>query len=463
MYENVLTVYGKKYQYHNIKTMKLTDQFPAFNTLRKPVPNGLIPEGAGLPPYGGDLNTLHKTVNGNNWLEELAGLPGSILPRVAHFNGTDDFLSFVQKGFGVASYCFKFNKNVSAIVTLLGRTSASANYIYIHSNNKLAFETSAGGVLNQFDYIFSNNIKYDVILTADSSNNFSLYVNKVFQQTINVVASKALLLSFVGYRAVNPFSGNISELAVYERVLNQSEIDAWSNNISIDKTNLYFKFILTGQGNKEYDLSDNGRHLTWSGSGSRHDYVIEGSLYPLQNGLSMYSNIAKELIRVPYDINGLPLVAPPVPAGYTLRSEHPASIGNLNMFDCKIDFDPTESGDSKLENFNRFNATIFNDDARAGADYDSNHPYQFQIDNLDPRILFTWRNVGHKGMLYAKIYMDVNKNIIRILEMLNYLSDHVDAEEYQIMIYCGYESIIIVDEFGDYLIDGDDYVLIEGL
>jgi len=66
-------------------------------------------------------------------------------------------------------------------------------------------------------------------------------------------------------------------------------------------------------------------------------------------------------------------------------------------------------------------------------------------------------------MIYAKMYLDENKNIIRILEMLNYFSDHVDAEEYQIMIHCGYFDIIVVDEFGNYIIDDDDYVIIENL
>lgn len=630
--------------------MKLTDQFPTFPAFNKPVANGLIPEGAGLPPYGGDLNTQHKTVSGNNWLEELAGLPGSILPRVASFGGIND----------VINTQIDLSNAVTAEFIYLCDRSA------IGTKNAISQEDSSS---DRFGLLWNtDNTIY--CLAGNSGNGYGAISGQT--QT----GKFELKLAFYGAGATNAdrlklYIDDIEQTLTFFLADIPSSLPSFTNKLQIgkegsifDNNRLFYVCVMkdgviqvqyypTGQGDYEYDVSGNNDHGTWSGTGNRFDYDIEGSLYPLLNGLSMYSNVAKELIRVPYDTNRLPLVSPPVPVGYTIRSEHPASVGNINMFDCLVDFEygsilqcdtagevyadqtdayglvfdgivnkgadgnnlvygiisqdtvklslgsyylhiqsdesvrliylnpsvvsllstvpsyvsintdyryliwrnetvnqfvtggigtfviyiqgksksitttkylipntnemelvvvssgsnpvtenssttslytvaDNDAGDqvSKIEvngnyispyaftvstgvysiidnpdnaNFNRFNATIFNDNARVGSDYDSSHPLRFQIDNLDPRILFGWRNVGYKGMLYAKIYLDANLNLIRILEMLNYFSDHVDAEEFQIMIYCGYEPIIIVDEFGDYLIDGDDYVLIEGL
>lgn len=575
--------------------MKLNDQFPTFAAHSKPVPNGLIPEGAGLPPYGGNLNTQHKTVSGNNWLEELAGLPGRILPREASLNGTDDDITVLDN----ASIPLSDNYTIIVKTTpgatqlafsdiLSKRSTVGIRMILVGATKQLRISTAAGVSFDSIGFLTygsSNHIAF-----TKSGTTGSIYLGGSFDNSGTVTADTSNLADLIiGNFSATNYKGNIVCVAYYNRVLTPQEISDLSSGISISETSLGALYYPTGQGDYEYDVSENGNHGTWSGTGPRFDYDIEGSLYPLKNGLSMYSNVAKELIRVPYDINGLPLIAPPVPVGYTHRSEHSESIGNFNMFDCLVDFanggnaqeligtlhnspsfsydsfnfannnmiasdaggsfwsallngidtvvgdtflltydsftlnsgdvplmlfqnqlngigssksnrvdDPrlsnswvftiTETGTwyfeigdrniatdfnfqnlslkkipSTLDNFNRGNTIIFNENARAGSDYDSDNTYQFQIDNLDPRILFTWRNVGYKGMLYAKIYLDANLNIIWMFEMLNYLSDHVDEEEYRIMIYCGYEPIIMVDEGGVYLIDGDDYVLIEGL
>lgn len=619
--------------------MKLNDQFPTFPASRKPVPNGLIPDFGGKPPFLGDQNTWHKTVNGNNWLEELANLPAIVLPRISVLNGTDDIIQ--TPNVAALNDLTEFTYDFGIIYNKVTGTQVFLDkdvekYFFLNENiiecvvsYSGTFATVTSNIAILPDVLYCVTIKY----SESGDRKIHIFINGIESTYSAQVASIGTISTdvdgktYIGARGkTSSFFTDckIKKFKLWNRALTDQEILDEYNGVDVSNTGLLIQYYPTGQ--DEYDFSGNNYHATWIGTGPRFDYDIRGSLYPLLNGLSMYSNIAKELIRVPYDINGLPLVAPPVPAGYTIRSEHPASIANLNMFDCLIDFltdnalgielhtnanaasDPNEneanavtgftssglagtganvfasqssekfagnyaieanandtptgsarfyidlnaapfscitgrryrmsfftrhvgvggawrisvgptndtvspfiaqlttaetsfqqytfewthditttryfiaregSGtnnggiyfdnfsvkkiSSKLDNFNRSNLIIYNDDARAGIDYDSNNPYRIQIDNLDPRILFTWRNVGHKGMLYAKIYLDINKNIIRILEMLNYFSDHVDAEEYQIMIYCGYESIIIVDEFGDYLIDGDDYVLIEGL
>ena len=533
---------------------------------------GLFMRG-GNAPYANNLNTLHRIVEDNIWKESKVNLSGGILPRVADF-GTDDdidipvipnlvdcsFLFRIKPTIGALSYLLNLDPTVGTGIGIL--FGAGGNILAQNFGDPSAYQTTS---------TLTTATKYDVVVIRISGVN-TIYVNGVIQATTNAGNVPPLAGNKIGSRnGAVYYSGNIIDTQIYTRAITAGEIINYSNKVEISSSGLFYRSEMTGQGDYEYDISRNNNHGTWSGTGSRHDYDIEGSLYPLQNGLSMYSNIAGDLIRVPYDINGLPLVSPPVPAGYTLRSEHPANVGNFNMFDCKIDFanvgdnpdvylgwdftvgwsadggaiindnntfttsianrgisepvgnltpgkmyqilllgattsDKIEIYDavgglyasgfginefkatssrlylrngttgvtnitvlsikeisSELNNLNRSDSTIYNDSARAGSDYDSNKPYQFQIDNLDPRILFGWRNVDHKGMLYAKIFLDANKNLIFMYEFLNYLTDKKDEQEYQVMLYCGYVAIIMVDENGDYKTDDDDYVLIESL
>lgn len=433
---------------------------------------GLFMRG-GNAPYADNLNTWHRIVNNNVWEESKVDLPGSILPRIASLNGTDNKLTWnpdLLTDATVWTVAVKGNQFTKVGTSFLwGKTGLGNKNLLLNNSSKIAFRADGStyhkwdGSGNTVNIPSPISVAFSIIWYSDGTNIYVVY-DGVYKGYVTPLNTKLSINKFgLGYS-----DDSIGCDGIY------SDLRIWTTNVGPTEALLFHSDSMTslpdkinmrpqGSGDYEYNISGNENHGTWAGTGPRYTYDINGSLYPLQNGLSMYSNVADDLIRVPYDINGLPLVSPPIPAGYTLRSEHPVSSGNLNMLSCLIDFDPDDTLDSKLDNFDRSNETIFNDDARAGSDYDSNNPYQFHIDNLDPRILFTWRNVDHKGMLYAKIFLDASKNIIFMYEFLNYLTDKKDEKEYAVMIYCGYESIIMVDENGDYKTDDDDYVLIEEL
>ena len=103
---------------------------------------------------------------------------------------------------------------------------------------------------------------------------------------------------------------------------------------------LIFESVLTGQGDYEYDLVNNN-HGTWSGTGDRYTYDLEGSTYAAQNGYSLWEHATEPSIQVPFDVNGDALILTPgtdIPTGYT-KTRDVAGGSNWNMADVLVDME----------------------------------------------------------------------------------------------------------------------------
>ena len=546
-----------------------------------------------FPPFFSDLLTWCKGIFTNTWNEKIntPALNASILPRLASLNGTDGAIDTGITLDNGNSYSFEgscfFNKG--AVGHIIGADNGPADLICFQ------FRFDADGKIhiirwNTSDVIIVN----ETINAIDYSNQWIDYIFS-FDTTAGVsLTINGSVVYTDSNTDVNKTGADITIGAVADP--GSTFFDGLMGYVKNDD----FEYYLKGMGDYEYDVSGNNNHGTWSGTGTRFDYDINGSRYPFINSYSLWQKTGSPDIQAPFDVNGVALALTPgvnIESGYTKSREQYGSAQYLNMADCLIDFanvgdnpelvinpdfDPSTGGlgddwniigsavttivtgsghvgnaqrldadistgvflrtddiillsghiyelnvytrsmydivsgtgafsmtilantgnaklhnqliipssnirlqffsnnavndefieisspsiieiSSSLENFNRSNTTIYNATARAGIDYDIGNPYRFQINNLDPRILFDFRNIDYKGMLFAKILMDANDNLIRIDEMLNYGTDKTDANEYQVMLYCGYLAIIVLDGNGDYLTDINGYIIIENL
>lgn len=404
-----------------------------------------------FPPFFSDLLTWHKGIFNSSWLERIntPGLDGTILPRLAGFNGIDDkivFSSSINLGTSHTIGCTIIYNDV--LSQLLCNGIGNDNWIYIAHAGSIRYKASNAEVLLTPSSNLLDNTLYKIeIIRVNTS--VQLYINDVLNDTKVLASNPNFILD------------GISDLT--SLFLASKYISLICKNSIGEET---FKMYPTGQGGFDYDLVSGVIYGTWSGSGTRFDYDARGSLYPKLNGYSLWQKTGSPDIQVLFDINGNALVLTPgtnIETGYEEKRNQYGSVQYFNMFDCLVDFDPNDTLDAILDNFDRSNTTIYNATARAGTDYDSGNPYRFQINNLDPRILFDFRNVDYKGMLFAKILLDANDNLIRIDEMLSYLTDKIDANEYQVYLYCGYLAIIVLDGNGDYITDVNGYIIIESL
>jgi len=114
---------------------------------------------------------------------------------------------------------------------------------------------------------------------------------------------------------------------------------------------LIFESIL--QGNEyEYDLV-NSNHGTWTGTGDKFTYDLEGSTYLNENGYSSWEHATLEDIQVPFEIEGNALVLTSgvdIPSGYTKTRDIVAGSTRWNMQDALIDFDSQGTGVTLIEN-----------------------------------------------------------------------------------------------------------------
>ncbi len=122
-----------------------------------------------------------------------------------------------------------------------------------------------------------------------------------------------------------------------------------------------------------------------------------------------------------------------------------------------IDFDPDNSGDSKLDNLNLANTTRYSNDARALSWYSAAESYKWRLDYIcDPRLYMPLLNVGYRGMNHAVI--TVSTLVIGKLNgFLVYSVDKTLRDEWDTMKYAGYSSLAEYPN-GNYTVDENNYV-----
>jgi hypothetical protein len=426
------------------------------NILGSVVTSGLL-----RPPFYSDLLTWHKTITDNDFAESINNLPARFLPRVADFNGTDDCVDTTMDlsnatSFDLTFRCYRGSSGITTSCMQSDDNSNRAGILWFTDNNVYAIisnVTSSFGSIsfNQTGW-FTLRMVYDGSGVTDADK-IKLYIDNIQQSLSYTGVIPSSLDNIVNKFNIGcGFAGN---------VLFTTGLISY---VSVSKDGgAASQYYPQGHGDYEYDVSGNGNHGTWSGTGSRYGYNKNGSTYLNTQGYSLWQKESNPDIQVPFDIDGDPLSLTPgtdIPTGYTHSYDNASGGSNWNMADALIDFDPDDTLDSNLDNFDRSNTTIYSADARSGVDYDAGNPYRFHINNLDPRIYLPWRNVGYRGKMFSKIILGEYEELRYIREILNYSTDYTDGDEFRIMRYCGYSLIIQYDENGDYITDGDGYVLL---
>lgn len=431
-----------------------------------------------FPPFFSDLLTWHYKRKQSTWQEYFDSLNANILPLVGSSNGTSEKLCWTTpliNDLTEWTVAFRFNNYQDLVATfnfVCGGLSfknlmfkSIANVAYRAADNVYYKWDGLGNTAS----VTSTSLKnaYHSILWRSDGTNIYLILDGVDKGYITPTSTNLVFDCFMlGYSSdIYGTDGNFWDLKTFTSDIGQTEALLYHNNNMTVTPQNWYPDVYSGTdvvGGNQANIDNLSKA-----------YDDNKSFYKLNYGFQNFNTAADgsgSTLQVPYQSDGTKTYNISIGATQIIRSvtyyfisDHPPSAKYLNMSDCLIDFDPDDTTDSKLDNFDRSNTTIYNADARSGIDYDASNPYRFQINNLDPRILFDWRNVGYKGTLFAKIVLDSNKNLVRIDEILNYETDKTDANEYKVMLYCGYRNIIIVDENGDYLIDANDYVIIENL
>jgi hypothetical protein len=220
------------------------------------------------------------------------------------------------------------------------------------------------------------------------------------------------------------------------------------------------KWYITGAGLYEYDVVG-GVHLTWTGMAHvQYDIAVPSTgLQMLNIGHSLYEKDGELDEYVPYTSSDTPYDADAFLSTYTKIGDKPGGTTFHNLAYSLIDLDYADGADANLANFDRSNTTIYADAARTDHAYDVSNVYRFIAkDIFDPRVYFTWRNVGYKGMYFAEIEDDA-LNIIKMKSMKLLLTDIKNSLEYRAMVDLGIGSFVVI-EGGIFLVDENGYVII---
>jgi len=261
---------------------------------------GFFSSGEASAPFQSDLITYHKTITDNTFAESIENLPGKFLPRVAEFKGVDDNIDLGLRNFGTTNtIIIKANRKNTGTFYI---NYTSGNNIYSVSTTQLIYKVSGTSYVFLSADGLPDFINQDAVLCfARSGDDVSLYIDGVFIVTKNNVGAGDSIFQYLGGSTLF-FEGNIFELSIYERALTAQEILDDSNGIK--PITPLLRMYPTGQGDYEYDLSGSNNHGTWSGTGDRYTYDLEGSLYANQNGYSLWQHATLEDIQVPFDLEG---------------------------------------------------------------------------------------------------------------------------------------------------------------
>jgi len=401
------------------------------------------------------LATYHKTITDNVFAESKKNFSAKFLPRIADFNGTDDFINCGND----SSIQNIFDGGGAVLATVNLRTGGQNSignivnketgwYIYTgvetatgvrlrlyaqFSNTDGVWETTSEEITFGVEYKIS--IRYD----NSSVNNDPIFSINGIEKTVGSGITE--LLTPVGTRVTDvgtdlvignraalnrAADGLISDVRLYSREITTQESSDYNDGVELSTADLQASYRPTGQGGYEYDLSGNNNHGTWSGTGSRYDYDINGSTYPNQNGYSLWEHATSDPIQVPFDINGLPLsltVGVNIPAGYTKTRDVVAGGDKWNMADALVGFNETGAADTELEIFDRSNATRQTVASRASIYYDTTSlatRCRYNVKEIaDPRFYDTFFETDYQDRVFGKVLLD-NGDVVRLDEYLTY-------------------------------------------
>jgi len=383
-----------------------------------------------LVPFRADLDGLYDSVSGLSFIDSIAANNGAFLPRVAEFNGTDDYITLGTEITGKALELYIDIKDYLHIGSTYGIFGGSAAGSYISTASVTTLRIKIGGVT--LDYTIPS-----VVTTPD----FTLRV--VIRSLVSVTYCK------VYFNGVESVSGeqntsadsimsitNIGVLPSFSTMTGKVK-ETYIKNTTTDAYLVYM--YPQGSGNYEYDLSASANHGTWAGTGDRYDYDANGSTYSKTNGYSLWQKAASVDIQVPFSLAGAAIsltAGTNIPAGYTKTVDIVGSASTWNMADALVDFDPTDGAAAALDLLDRSNVTRQTAASRASLYYDSGNVYRYHISEMaDFSVLDTFFESAYQDRLFAHVKYSAAE-IIELLEVLSYATAKTGADLTSVKSYC---------------------------
>lgn len=356
-------------------------------------------------------------------------------PCHSTFNGTDDGLTLTNKiSLTESTFIFDimFNSFPGSSAIIMCNASTTKGYIRLESSKKIRIAPASGGSWGT-NYIYSLGIKYQIAVVVQADKVHKYYVDGAFQQETGALLYNDYdILNIGSIIGISPLSANYYGIRVYNYAFSNEQITAYYGGTI--PTDYVLSIEPKGQGDYEYDMSGNNNHATWSGTGARKMYSINGSFDFKTRGFSLWRKSGESDIQVPYDKNNTALVlvsGASIPVGYEKYADILGDADYWNLADTCFDFNPSGITESKLDIFDKSNSTIHI--ATGGMDYyDANHPYMWRIDELTN---FTkcnsYFNEAYQDRLFAKV--EDNK----LKEILNCTAKQTGSALTKAKSYCG--------------------------
>lgn len=184
--------------------------------------------------------------------------------EVYKFDGENDYVDCGDNSLSNWSIVLNLKKNITDNMMLLG--DGTNAYVWLRDTNIQVFD---GTTTVTSTIATTNNIDYNIIVTYDGTNVKS-YLNGVLQDT-DLATLNAINFKLLGTRRFTSyFNGNIYNYKLFNKALNQTEIDSLVADITSEVTGLELYYNLTSASyglNNIEDLSGNGNHGTSYGKG----------------------------------------------------------------------------------------------------------------------------------------------------------------------------------------------------
>jgi hypothetical protein len=206
----------------------------------------------------------------------------------------------------------------------------------------------------------------------------------------------------------------------------------------IAETTMLSGWIFNGSQNAQYDYSGNAKSLEtrYYSAGVNVGYSINGSRYMLDTGWTLWQHATNPDLIVPYGNT-----TNPIASAYSITKIYAGDVDGLNMADCMIGFNESQSDDSALTIFDRSDTDIFEDTARTGY-YDSTNlatKSRFHISELYPyekfRVMF---KTAYKDIAFVKIEKDGSK--FNLIEFFVNKKQATGSVLEKIKEYCNHDS-----------------------
>ena len=235
------------------------------------------------------------------------------------------------------------------------------------------------------------------------------------------------------------FPSSYSDIYVLNRLLSSTEKTTLLGRGFVDSYKAYYPCL--GNANSDtaisvpnlnvvYDAGGNYHLNLVAGSSKRSNYLYSsyGSRYGMEIGYTIYSN-GYEFIYVPTNYDGSEATVTPPTGFFKLRTILGDSL-NYNLSNAKLRIPASI--------FDRSNATVFADAARAATTYyDSGNTNDWHVTECNNLQKADWCNTGYKGRMFWDI--DDNTYGIRkkMVEIFSYASDNTGDDYNKILRYCG--------------------------